>query len=54
MIDNLITNEDVQKALSIKQCLNVMEESYREQAAVGRSTAHLHPYLPHWLFDVSF
>ena len=46
----ILTNEDVQKALSIKQCLDVMEESYREQAAswaVNRPTCH--SYLPHSL-----
>ncbi len=46
----ILTNEDVQKALSIKQCLDVMEDSYREQAAsraVNRPTCH--SYLPHSL-----
>ena len=46
----ILTNEDVQKALSIEQCLDVMEESYREQAAsraVNRPTCH--SYLPHSL-----
>jgi alanine dehydrogenase len=46
----ILTNEDVQKALSINQCLDTMEESYREQAAsraVNRPTCH--SYLPHSL-----
>src|SRR6185503_11082798 len=46
----ILTNEDVQKALSIKECLDVMEDSYREQAAsraVNRPTTH--SYLPHSL-----
>ena len=46
----ILNNDDVQKALNVKDCLNVMEESYREQAesrAVNRPTCH--SYLPHSL-----
>ena len=46
----ILNNDDVQKALTVKDCLNVMEESYREQAesrAVNRPTCH--SYLPHSL-----
>src|SRR5204863_6724864 len=47
----LILNiDDIQRALDVKQCLEVMEESYREQAAsraVNRPTSH--SYLPHSL-----
>ena len=46
----ILNNNDVQKALTVKDCLNVMEESYREQAesrAVNRPTCH--SYLPHSL-----
>jgi len=46
----ILNNDDVQKALNVKLCLSVMEESYREQAesrAVNRPTCH--SYLPHSL-----
>jgi len=46
----VLSNDDVQKALNVKQCLDVMEESYREQAAsraVNRPTCH--SYLAHSL-----
>lgn len=46
----ILSNEDVQIALEVKECLDVMEESYREQAesrAVNRPTCH--SYLPHRL-----
>jgi len=46
----ILSNDDVQEALNVKDCLNVMEESYREQAAsraVNRPTCH--SYLPHSL-----
>lgn len=46
----ILSNDDVRKAFSVEQCLNVMEESYREQAAsraVNRPTCH--SYLPHSL-----
>jgi alanine dehydrogenase len=46
----ILNNEDVKKALSIKECLDVMEDAYRELAAsraVNRPTSH--SYLPHSL-----
>jgi alanine dehydrogenase len=46
----ILNNDDIEKALSVKECLDVMEESYREQAAsraVNRPTCH--SYLPHSL-----
>jgi ornithine cyclodeaminase/alanine dehydrogenase-like protein (mu-crystallin family) len=46
----ILNNDDVQQALRVKDCLAVMEESYREQAesrAVNRPTSH--SYLPHSL-----
>ncbi len=44
----ILSNDDVDKALNVKDCLTIMEESYREQAAsraVNRPTCH--SYLPH-------
>jgi ornithine cyclodeaminase/alanine dehydrogenase-like protein (mu-crystallin family) len=46
----ILSNDDVANAFSVKDCLDVMEESYREQAAsraVNRPTCH--SYLPHSL-----
>src|SRR5215468_11923861 len=46
----ILSNGDVRNALQINECLNVMEDSYREQAAsraVNRPTCH--SYLPHSL-----
>jgi alanine dehydrogenase len=46
----ILSNDDIQKALEVKECLDVMEDSYREQAAsraVNRPTCH--SYLPHSL-----
>jgi ornithine cyclodeaminase/alanine dehydrogenase-like protein (mu-crystallin family) len=46
----ILGNNDVRKALDVNECLDVMEESYREQAhsrAVNRPTCH--SYLPHSL-----
>jgi ornithine cyclodeaminase/alanine dehydrogenase-like protein (mu-crystallin family) len=46
----ILNNDHVQQALSVKECLAVMEESYLEQAhsrAVNRPTTH--SYLPHSL-----
>ncbi len=46
----ILSNDDVQKAFTVQQCLDVMEDSYREQAAsraVNRPTCH--SYLPHSL-----
>ena len=51
----VLSNDDVQKALSVKECLEVMEESYREQAAsraVNRPTCH--SYLAHSLPNSSY
>jgi ornithine cyclodeaminase/alanine dehydrogenase-like protein (mu-crystallin family) len=44
----ILTNDEIQQALSVKDCLGVMEETYRELAtsqAVNRPTSH--SYLPH-------
>jgi alanine dehydrogenase len=44
----ILNNDDIQKALNVKECLEIMEESYLEQAAgraVNRPTCH--SYLPH-------
>ena len=46
----ILNNGDVRKSLNVKDCLTVMEESYREQAesrAVNRPTSQT--YLPHSL-----
>jgi ornithine cyclodeaminase/alanine dehydrogenase-like protein (mu-crystallin family) len=46
----ILNNDDVEKALNVTQCLEVMEDSYHEQAhsrAVNRPTCH--SYLPHAL-----
>ena len=46
----ILNNDHVQQALSVKECLAVMEESYLEQAhsrAVNRPTCQT--YLPHSL-----
>src|SRR6266498_2690909 len=46
----ILNNDDVRSALSVNECLKVMEESYREQAhsrAVNRPTCH--SYLAHSL-----
>jgi alanine dehydrogenase len=46
----ILNNDDVEKALNVTQCLEVMEDSYREQAhsrAVNRPTCQT--YLPHSL-----
>jgi alanine dehydrogenase len=46
----ILSNNDIQDTLSIHECLEVMEDSYREQAnsrAVNRPTCH--SYLPHSL-----
>ena len=44
----VLTNEEIQDALTVKDCLTVMEEAYLELAAsraVNRPTSH--SYLPH-------
>jgi len=46
----ILNNDDVKKAFNVTECLEVMEDSYREQAhsrAVNRPTCH--SYLPHAL-----
>lgn len=46
----ILNNEEIQRALGVNDCLNVMEETYRELAnsqAVNRPTSH--SYLPHSL-----
>ena len=46
----ILSNDDIQKALTVKECLDVMEQTYRELAftgAVNRPTCHT--YLPHSL-----
>ena len=51
----ILNNDDVQKALNVRECLAVMEESYREQAqgrAVNRPTSH--SYLPHSLVNSTY
>jgi alanine dehydrogenase len=51
----ILNNDDIQKALNVKECLDVMEESYREQAAsraVNRPTSQT--YLPHPLPQSSY
>jgi alanine dehydrogenase len=51
----ILSNDDVKAALNVRECLDVMEESYREQAAsraVNRPTCH--SYLPHSLPNSSY
>jgi ornithine cyclodeaminase/alanine dehydrogenase-like protein (mu-crystallin family) len=51
----ILNNDDVRKGLFVKDCLKVMEESYREQAlgrAVNRPTCH--SYLPHSLANSTY
>ena len=51
----ILSNDDVESALSVRRCLDVMEESYREQAesrAVNRPTCH--SYLPHSLANSTY
>jgi alanine dehydrogenase len=46
----ILNNDEIRQALNIKECLEIMEDSYREQAhsrAVNRPTCH--SYLPHSL-----
>lgn len=46
----ILNNQEIQKALAVRECLDVMEETYRELAAgraVNRPTCH--SYLPHSL-----
>jgi len=51
----ILSNDDVQKSLTVPDCLRVMEESYREQAAsraVNRPTCQT--YLPHSLPQATY
>ena len=51
----ILSNKDVRDALTVQHCLDVMEESYREQAegrAVNRPTSQT--YLPHSLPQSSY
>ncbi|MGH7775408.1 MAG: ornithine cyclodeaminase family protein [Candidatus Binatia bacterium] len=51
----ILSNDEIQQALSVKDCLDVMEETYRELAtsqAVNRPTSH--SYLPHSLPESSY
>jgi ornithine cyclodeaminase/alanine dehydrogenase-like protein (mu-crystallin family) len=51
----ILSNQEIQQALSVKECLDTMEDSYREQAhsrAVNRPTCH--SYLPHSLPDATY
>ena len=51
----ILSNDDVQKSLTVTDCLRVMEESYREQAAsraVNRPTCQT--YLPHSLPQATY
>jgi alanine dehydrogenase len=51
----ILSNHDVHQALNVKECLDVMEDSYREQAAsraVNRPTCH--SYLPHSLANSTY
>ncbi|HEY7318314.1 MAG TPA: ornithine cyclodeaminase family protein [Candidatus Binatia bacterium] len=44
----ILSNDDIRNSLNVKECLDLMEEAYREQAAgraVNRPTCH--SYLPH-------
>ena len=46
----ILSNDDIRKSLNVKECLDVMEETYRELAssrAVNRPTSQ--SYLPHSL-----
>jgi len=36
----ILTNDDVKAALNVRECLDVMEESYREQAASSPRSCH--------------
>jgi ornithine cyclodeaminase/alanine dehydrogenase-like protein (mu-crystallin family) len=51
----VLSNDDVRKSLTVKECLDVMEESYREQSAsraVNRPTSQT--YLPHSLPQATY
>ena len=51
----ILNNEEIRRALDVKECLKVMEEAYREQAAsraVNRPTSH--SYLAHSLPQATY
>lgn len=51
----ILNNDEIQQALGVRDCLEVMEEAYREQAssrAVNRPTSH--SYLPHSLPQATY
>ena len=51
----ILNNDDIQQTLNVKDCLEVMEETYRELAtsqAVNRPTSH--SYLPHSLPQTTY
>lgn len=51
----ILNNDEIQQSLSVKDCLEVMEETYRELAtsqAVNRPTSH--SYLPHSLPQTTY
>jgi len=51
----ILNNDEIQQALNIKDCLDVMEETYRELAssqAVNRPTSH--SYLPHSMAQTTY
>ncbi len=51
----ILNNDDIQKVLRVEDCLNVVEETYRELAtshAVNRPTSH--SYLPHSLSQTTY
>lgn len=51
----ILNNDEIQRALDVRECLEVMEEAYREQAAsraVNRPTCH--SYLPHSLANSTY
>src|ERR671915_1140599 len=51
----ILSNNEIQEALTVDECLAVMEDSYREQAnsrAVNRPTCH--SYLPHSLRNSTY
>jgi ornithine cyclodeaminase/alanine dehydrogenase-like protein (mu-crystallin family) len=51
----ILNNDEIQHALSVKDCLEVLEETYRELAisqAVNRPTSH--SYLPHSLPQTTY
>lgn len=51
----ILNNDEIQQSLSVKDCLDVMEDTYRELAgsrAVNRPTSH--SYLPHSMSQTTY